>query len=72
MPAPVAPPPLPEARASVARPDGKAVGEDQVQLRAYLKWEAAGKPAGDGTIFWLEAERELLPAKVGLQKRASM
>ena len=26
---------------------------------AYLKWEAAGFPAGDGFDFWLEAEREL-------------
>ena len=26
---------------------------------AYLKWEAAGFPAGDGLDFWLEAEREL-------------
>jgi hypothetical protein len=26
---------------------------------AYLKWEAAGFPAGDGFNFWLEAEREL-------------
>lgn len=25
---------------------------------AYLKWEAAGSPAGDGLDFWLEAERE--------------
>ena len=26
---------------------------------AYLKWEAAGFPAGDGFDFWLEAEREI-------------
>jgi hypothetical protein len=32
---------------------------EQVRLRAYLRWEAAGKPAGDGVQFWLEAEREL-------------
>ncbi len=25
---------------------------------AYLKWETAGSPAGDGLVFWLEAERE--------------
>ena len=25
---------------------------------AYAKWEAAGKPAGDGKEFWLEAERQ--------------
>jgi hypothetical protein len=28
-------------------------------LSAYLKWEAAGKPPGDGVNFWLQAEREL-------------
>jgi hypothetical protein len=32
-------------------------------LRAYGKWEAAGKPDGDGTRFWLEAEQELLQGK---------
>jgi hypothetical protein len=26
---------------------------------AYLKWEVAGFPAGDGFDFWLEAEREV-------------
>lgn len=30
-----------------------------VRELAYLKWEAAGSPAGDGFDFWLEAEREL-------------
>ena len=34
---------------------------DAVRNRAYLKWEAAGMPDGDGVNFWLEAERELLP-----------
>jgi hypothetical protein len=35
------------------------VAEDAIRLRAYEKWEAAGKPAGDGVQFWLAAEREL-------------
>jgi hypothetical protein len=35
------------------------VTEEQVRLHAYLKWEAAGKPPGDGVNFWLEAKREL-------------
>lgn len=30
----------------------------QIRLRAYYKWDAAGRPAGDGLSFWLEAERE--------------
>ena len=34
-----------------------------VQVRAYQKWEAAGKPKGDGVNFWIEAEQELLHAK---------
>ena len=38
-----------------------------ITLRAYEKWEAAGKPQGDGIPFWLEAERELLlPRKARL------
>lgn len=34
---------------------------DDIRLRAYQKWEAAGKPAGDGVQYWLQAEQELLP-----------
>jgi hypothetical protein len=30
-----------------------------IRRLAYLKWEAAGRPPGDGVPFWLEAEREL-------------
>ena len=36
------------------------VSEDAIRLSAYLKWEAAGCPEGDGVRFWLEAEREML------------
>jgi hypothetical protein len=36
---------------------------EEIQLRAYLKWEAAGRPAGDGVNFWLEAEQALLQGK---------
>jgi hypothetical protein len=36
---------------------------DDIRYRAYLKWEAAGKPDGDSTHFWLEAEAELLKEK---------
>lgn len=35
------------------------VCEDKVRERAYLKWEAAGSPSGDGVQFWLEAEEEV-------------
>jgi hypothetical protein len=36
-----------------------AVTAEQIRIRAYLRWEAADKPPGDGVRFWLEAEREL-------------
>jgi hypothetical protein len=36
-----------------------AVAEEDIRLRAYFKWEAAGRPDGDGVLFWLEAEKEL-------------
>lgn len=32
---------------------------EDIQLCAFHKWEAAGKPTGDGVRFWLEAEKEL-------------
>lgn len=32
---------------------------DELRVRAFLKWEAAGKPEGDGVPFWLAAEQEL-------------
>jgi hypothetical protein len=36
------------------------ISENEIRLNAYLRWEAAGKPVGDGIRFWFEAERELL------------
>jgi hypothetical protein len=46
-----------------AAPKRKAVSEEAVRLRAYQKWQAGGRPAGDGVRFWLEAERELSQAE---------
>jgi hypothetical protein len=37
-----------------------AVTEEEIRLRAYLKWEAEGRPEGHDLFFWCEAERELL------------
>jgi hypothetical protein len=37
----------------------RTASDEEVRLRAYLKWEAAGRPPGDGADFWLAAEREL-------------
>jgi hypothetical protein len=31
---------------------------EQVSEAAYLLWEAAGRPPGDGAEFWLTAEKE--------------
>jgi hypothetical protein len=39
------------------------VSADDIRLRAYRKWESAGKPNGDDISFWLEAEQELMQGK---------
>lgn len=36
-----------------------SVSEDAVREKAYLLWEEAGYPEGDGVEFWVRAEREL-------------
>ena len=36
----------------------ESLSEDAIRPLAYLRWEAAGKPEGDGLRFWLEAKRE--------------
>ena len=41
----------------------ESVSEEAIRLRAYQKWEAAGKPDGDGRRFWLEAVHEVLQSK---------
>ena len=48
---------------ATATPQKLIPKEEEIRFRAYLKWEAAGTPAGDGSKFWLEAERELRAAK---------
>jgi len=40
--------------------------EEAVRVGAYLRWDAAGRPGGDGVRFWLEAEQELLTENVPL------
>ena len=35
------------------------ISEVAIMIRAHEKWVFAGKPNGDGGIFWSEAEREL-------------
>jgi hypothetical protein len=43
----------------VERPRPASTSAEEIQLRAYQIWEAAGKPVGDGVQFWLQAEAEL-------------
>jgi hypothetical protein len=43
--------------------NGQCVSVEDIRLTAYQKWEAAGKPNGDGIKFWVEAERELQSAQ---------
>jgi len=43
--------------------NAQSVSAEDIRLCAYRKWEAAGKPAGDGVQFWLEAEQELVEGK---------
>ena len=38
--------------------------EEAVRIGAYLRWDAAGRPAGDGVRFWMEAEQELRSGNV--------
>ena len=40
--------------------------EETVRIGAYMRWDAAGRPGGDGVRFWLEAEQDLLAGDVPL------
>ena len=60
------PPATPSAKdlATLAAPSPNGqMSEADIQLRAYRKWEAAGKPTGDEMRFWLQAEQELKEGK---------
>jgi len=37
----------------------RPLSKEDVRLRAYLRWEAAGKREGDPLRYWLEAENEV-------------
>jgi hypothetical protein len=43
----------------------QSVSAQTIRLRAYQKWECAGRPAGNGVRFWLEAEKELVTGILG-------
>ena len=57
--------PTTSTKASIVTSDdpGKLASDQDIRLCAYQKWEAAGKPTGDGVQFWLEAEQELVADK---------
>jgi hypothetical protein len=63
MPVKPADKPKGEGPVSPTLPTGQPPSVDEIRLHAYLRWEAAGKPLGDGVKFWLEAEQELLQVK---------
>jgi len=44
--------------------------EDRIRELAYLKWEAAGYPSGDGVEFWLQAEEELRSLRPTLKEKS--
>jgi DUF2934 family protein len=52
-----------QAQATVS-PQPSVSTPDEIRQLAYAKWEAAGKPPGDGSDFWLQAEKELLDRNV--------
>jgi hypothetical protein len=52
-----------EGPISPTPPACQPLSVDEIRLRAYLRWEAAGKPPGDDVKFWLEAEQELQQEK---------
>lgn len=53
----------PKASTGAKSHNASVATTQDIRLCAYLKWESAGKPTGDGITFWLEAERELMPGK---------
>jgi hypothetical protein len=41
----------------------RSISHQEIEARAYQKWEAMGKPIGKDLKFWLEAQRELSQSK---------
>jgi hypothetical protein len=40
--------------------------EETIRTRAYFRWQSAGSPDGDPTVFWLAAKAELEAARDAL------
>ena len=47
------------ASAPVENQQTSIASEETIRELAHSKWEAAGCPTGDGTEFWLKAEKEV-------------
>ena len=54
---------LGEASCANQAQSDEPVSEEAIRFLAFQKWEAAGKPDGDGRRFWLEAVHEILQGK---------
>jgi len=46
------------------------MSEEQLRELAYLRWEQAGRPPGDGVQFWLQAEAEASDCPKARTKKA--
>jgi len=50
-----------ESSARICRLHGESsLTLNEIHLLAYRKWVDAGKPRGDGVLFWIRAENELV------------
>jgi len=36
------------------------LSQEDIRIRAYELWRAAGEPSGDMETFWFEAEKQLM------------
>lgn len=49
---------------------GTRPSEEDVRVGAYFRWDAAGRPGGDGVRFWLEAEQDLISGGAGIAEES--
>ena len=61
-------PAIPKPEINRAEINGSS-SEETVRIGAYMRWDAAGRPGGDGVGFWLEAEQDLLAGDVPVAGR---
>ena len=53
-------PPVPEISLQPQDPvPERGAMDDVIRTRAYVLWEQAGRPDGDGERFWLQAQCEI-------------